>query len=93
VAVVTTAMPLGLAFGFAMVGFFFEDLLPHEQYSSWHVNGFYLRICLSAYLLGKKKHKKKSENTKDTIRKKIFATVRPCISYRCIGVSANKITA
>jgi hypothetical protein len=26
-------MPQGLAFGFAMVVFFFEDWLPHEYYS------------------------------------------------------------
>ena len=26
-------MPLGLAFGFAMVVFFFEDWIPHEYYS------------------------------------------------------------
>jgi hypothetical protein len=29
----TISMPLGLAFGFAMVGVSFEDWLPHKNYS------------------------------------------------------------
>ena len=29
----TISMPLGLAFGFAMVGVSFEDWLPHNNYS------------------------------------------------------------
>jgi hypothetical protein len=73
VAVVTIAMPLGLAFGFAMVGFFLRIGSLMSSVPT-HVNGFYLRICLS-----KKTHTQKSKNTKDTIRKKMFATVRPCI--------------
>ncbi len=46
---ITIAMPLDPAIGFAMVGFFFEDWLPHEYYSYaciWLLSA-YLFICLS----------------------------------------------
>jgi hypothetical protein len=54
-----------------------------------HVNGFYLRICLSAYLLGKKTHKKEPKYKRHHPKK----NVRDCSSvFLCIRVSANKIT-
>ncbi len=46
---ITIAMPLDPAISFAMVGFFFEDWLPHEYYSYaciWLLSA-YLFICLS----------------------------------------------
>ncbi len=67
---ITIAMPLDPAIGFAMVGFFFEDWLPHEYYS-YACIGFYLPICLSAYL-GAKKITKKHKETEDAILKKRF---------------------
>ena len=55
-----------------------------------HVNGFYLRICLSAYLLGKKNTKKERKYKRHHPKK----NVRNISSvYLRIGVSANKITA
>ncbi len=68
----TIAMPLDPAVGFAMVGFFFEDWLPHEFYSYaciWLLSA-YLFICLSGC---EKNHKKKTEKeTEDAILKKRF---------------------
>jgi hypothetical protein len=63
-------MPLDPAIGFAMVGFFFEDWLPHEYYSYaciWLLSA-YLFICLSS---GRKKnHKITEKETEDAIFKK-----------------------
>ena len=60
---ITIAMPLDPAIGFAMVGFFFEDWLPHEYYS-YACMAF---ICLSVYLpifWARKKSKKKRRKQK-----------------------------
>ena len=58
---ITIAMPLDPAISFAMVGFFFEDWLPHEYYS-------YACIwLLSAYAyLGAKKITKKQRRKQKT---------------------------
>ncbi len=68
---ITIAMPLDPAIGFAMVGFFFEDWLPHEYYSYaciWLLSA-YLFICLSGR---EKNHKKTEKDTEDAILKKRF---------------------
>ncbi len=68
---ITIAMPLDPAIGFVMVGFFFEDWLPHECYSYaciWLLSA-YLFICLSG---GEKNHKKTEKETEDAILKKRF---------------------
>ncbi len=68
---VVIAMPLDPAIGFAMVGFFFEDWLPHNYYSYaciWLLSA-YLFICLSRR---EKNHKKTEKETEDAILKKWF---------------------
>ena len=67
----TIAMPQDPAIGFPMVGFFFEDWLPHEYYSYacvWLISD-YLFICLSGR---EKNHKNKEKETEDAIVKKWF---------------------
>jgi len=64
-------MPLDLAFGSAMVVFFFKHWLPHEYYSYaciWLLFA-YLFICLSGR---EKNHKKTEKKTEDAILKKRF---------------------
>jgi hypothetical protein len=53
-------MPLDPAIGFAMVGFFFEDWLPHVYYSYACI----WLISLSAYLGAKKITKKQRRKQK-----------------------------
>ncbi len=69
---ITIAMPLDPAISFAMVGFFFEDWLPHEYYSYaciWLLSAYHLFICLSGH---EKNHKKTEKETEDAILKKRF---------------------
>ncbi len=61
---ITVAMPLDPAIGFAMVGFFLRIGSLMSTIPT-HVYGFYLPICLSAYL-GMKKITKKQRRKQKT---------------------------